>query len=489
MSRILAVVAIILVLASPIYGEMALSGTSNLFYPVGGCVDSNVVGSLAVGAGSTTTSCSWIVAPNLTYSLFAPFTAADTGAIADTTVMDASYGVTSGSLTVVDTSTGSVEVLSNKLKMIGTSSWTTTGVIGPALTKAAGLLYKGTISAHAATTGGLALHSSAALSGTPTHMLNSSTTTLQASATAGGALQAIGALTAGQSYTFEIVAGGWDSTGFPSTSGLYGASYYVKGGTEYATRTRVFQNTGDNTATLYPTISQNGATAESYDDVRATTFTNTAFFTPTAADSFTGTNGDLLTTHALDVGAFTWTKRVADSAWSIDTNTAEMTAAGTNPAKNAGVRYLYIDSAITDAIIDLKVVCDITAAKISGIFFRGSAETANGVNGWDYILFGDGANCDEYVQKTVDGTSTNVFTNTSGTMTNGTYYNLRIILSGNTIRVYRDGVKIGSDISDSFNATATWHGLYTTTALVDKAFDNFTIYPRTSTAYNVLDNY
>lgn len=66
----------------------------------------------------------------ITYLLRANFGGSNSGAISNgTSVETASSGsVQDGTLTVTDTSTGTVEVLSNRLKMAGTNSWGTTGV-------------------------------------------------------------------------------------------------------------------------------------------------------------------------------------------------------------------------------------------------------------------------------------------------------------------------------------------------------------------------
>ncbi len=404
------------------------------------------------------------------------------------------WGMTKGTLNVVDTSTGTVSLTGTTLSIVGSGSGIQTGVYGAGVARALGQTYFIT-SPNNGFTGQLGWNSSAAI--TQASMVNSMrfTTGTDLNAFDGTTPSVIGSITgAGTSYKYAFVLGGADSNGVPfktgdtSSSYLYGSLLFANGGTQYPNWTLLYKQTNNNTVTMYPAIQQAGGT-QAHDNIKIPTSPiSSSIFQPYALDTFTGTNGDnLVSGHTMDVGSG-WTSRVGDSVWRIDTNTGELGTAGTNPAVDANTRYL-VANTVADGIFSLKVKCDTTSPFFNGIVFRNSADTTNGTNEFWYLLRGDGTNCDEYLQRNVDGRATNLYSNASGTMTNGTYYVLTVQAIGNTIRIYRDGVKIGSDITDSFNATAVRSGIgANSVAIIYKAFDNFSVHGATTngngTSYN-----
>ena len=462
----------------------------------------------------------WFYSPNgplfrvkggsISYSLKCPYTSANdscangeiiggsTANCGDATSCDA------GSFTVVDAGAGTVDITSNKVVIMGTSGLNQTYAYSPAFTKSFSKLVRSGMNADAI--------------GIYSHQLGiSSATTLVESTNSvyginlgyiGGLLGwyltsmiPTGVASAATDYISYIILGGYNSSGVPyklgdtKTDYLYGAAGYISGGA-YSVPTLVWREPSSNTGTLYAYIGGRGSGAikMTYDDTRIVNKDLGSVLAPLTMklDTFTATTGTVLTAHTSDVGS-TYTKRVSDAVWQIDTNTAEMTGGGTNPANNATLRYV-VTTAFADGEFDATVRCDITNGAANGLVFRQSAETSNGINLIVYRLVGDGTNCDEYLTKYVDGTPTNIYANASGTMTNTTQYKLRAITRANLLWIYRDGASIigasPAGKAETFNQTATGFGIFAdVTSLTDKAFDNLYAFPITDSAYNVLTGY
>ncbi len=174
-----------------------------------------------------------------------------------------------------------------------------------------------------------------------------------------------------------------------------------------------------------------------------------------------------------DSSGLGWTQRVGDADWRIDTNTAELGVAGTNPSNNASHRYVYVDVGASDFIFEVDVKYDSNSNGRNGVMFRGSAETGSGQNHWIYQLSDVG---DEQLQDAVDGAFVIRDSAAHGAV-NGTSYKLTVIANGTTIRCYRDGV-LKLSFTSAFNQTATRMGLRVDSRrLTDKAFDNVAIFP------------
>jgi hypothetical protein len=188
----------------------------------------------------------------------------------------------------------------------------------------------------------------------------------------------------------------------------------------------------------------------------------------------TDTTGVTLPDHTpdLDPSGNGWTQRIGDATWQIDTNTAKLGVAGTNPGNDANVRHVYVDVGVSDFIFEANVKYDSGANGANGVMFRGSAETGSGINLWQYRLRDNG---NEELREVEDGSVTLRDSAVHGAV-NGTSYKLTVIASGTTIRCYRDGALKLSYASATFNQTATRMGLRADgRQLTDKAFDNVSI--------------
>jgi len=396
------------------------------------------------------------------------------------------WGVSKGSLTVVDTSTGTVSETGTTLSMAGvTGGYTATGAVSPVVTRALGTAFFRTINVTSLSgesfVSGFANANALTLvnqkygvfyDGSGLHAYTGST----------GAVY--GTLSAGTAYKFVTLLGGFDTSGNLYKTGdtvanfKRGFFFLVKGGA-FTNYTLLFNNSvSDATETVYATQSHiTTAQSLTVDDAKIPiTPISSAIFQPFSLDTFTGSNGDVLTAHTMDVGAG-WTKRVADSVFDIDTNTAELETDGSDPLiLPVTARYAYIPT-VADGITDLTVKCDSTLNAQNGLFFRGKADGAVGMNGWAYVLQGDATNCDEYVYLYNNDGGTAIYSNAAGTLTNGTSYALGVQHIGNTIRMYRAGVKIGSDISNATHNDGTWTGIFTdTTSNTNTAFDLFSVF-------------
>ena len=176
-----------------------------------------------------------------------------------------------------------------------------------------------------------------------------------------------------------------------------------------------------------------------------------------------------------------WKQRVGDADWRIDTNTAELGVAGTNPANNAATRYVYVDVGVSDFIFEANVRYDSGVSGANGLIFRGSAETGSGTNLWEYRLDDSG---NERLLEWENGSVTERDSAVHGAV-DQTVYKVTIIANGTTIRVYRDGALKLEYTSATFNQTATWMGLRVDSGrLTDKAFDNVAIFPITDSDWD-----
>ncbi len=119
----------------------------------------------------------------------------------------------------------------------------------------------------------------------------------------------------------------------------------------------------------------------------------------------------------------------------------------------------FINTGVADVSIQATQPIMGGAASFAGILFRYSDDN----NYWRLVNF----NGDTYLQKSVIGVVTTLVGPTSGAANSDV---LKVVLSGNTIKAYRNGVQLGTDQSDSFNSTATRHGIFgalTSAASVD----------------------
>ncbi len=206
-------------------------------------------------------------------------------------------------------------------------------------------------------------------------------------------------------------------------------------------------------------------------------------FQPLFLDTFNTGAGSLDARDAdidVDSSGNGWTQRIGDADWRIDTNTAELGVAGTDPANNGTVRYVYVDVGVSDFIFEADVKFTNTINYSDGLMFRGSAETGSGTNNWVYRL----TLSDELLVEVDDGGVT-VRDTAAQTAVGGTVHKLTVIANGTTIRCYRDGVLKLEYTSATFNQAATRMGLRADDrGLTDKAFDNVAIFPTTDSDWD-----
>ena len=230
----------------------------------------------------------------------------------NTQVLDtAAEGVGIGSLTVVETSTGTVKIVSNELELVGdNASWTTTGVFGStgitrSLGKALVFQYETSSTGHHSRIG---FNTSAAVtSDFGIGAAFSSGAAIQQTKAA-GTYPEIGAYAASTQYSVLVLHGGNDSNGISFTTGdtvgdfLYGDRIFIKGGA-FTNWTLLWDNVDGNDGTLYPLIIRYSNVAGTYDNILIPTnvLDVDTMFQPNFLDTFAGTNDDNLGGHVPEV--------------------------------------------------------------------------------------------------------------------------------------------------------------------------------------------
>ena len=247
-------------------------------------------------------------------------------------------GVESGSLTVVDTSTGTVKVVSNKLELVGNgASSASTGAVAGAVTKALGKALFVTQGAGGFLMGRIGFDDSTALDVTPDpwYLRRNNSIYYWDSTTV-----ILAAITNTTTYKLLFLLGGYDVNGVPFKTGdtvadfLYGVRLLIQEDTDFPTWTLLWTASNDATATLYPQFNQHTAVVKQTIDnilIPTNVLNVNTMFQPNFLDTFTGTNGDsLVTVHEPDVvagvsspGVTAW-QSGADT-WDIQTNKARNT--------------------------------------------------------------------------------------------------------------------------------------------------------------------
>lgn len=194
-------------------------------------------------------------------------------------------------------------------------------------------------------------------------------------------------------------------------------------------------------------------------------------------ETFSGSGSIDEGTPDVDISGNGWTQRVATADWTYDTGKGELTTAGNDPANNEFKRYLYFDISVSDFIFKADVKFDDDVNGRSALMFRGSAETTNGINLWEYRLDTGG---NERLVEWNDGSNVDRAFAVHGAI-DQTVYKLTVIADGQTIKCYRDGVEKLSYTSASFNQTETWMGVHLDVrTLTNRTFDNVAVYDPTS---------
>ncbi len=430
----------------------------------------------------------------LATDLYAPFSVADFTAT-NGQVLYSTRGVQSGSLTVVDTSTGTGKVVGKELEITGTGGWNTTGAYKTVgVTKALG---KAFFSINTYSTRDLKVGWNEGAAITDANSVGFNLTAgadivmpITDSLTSTTAVS-LNTLSVGTDYKLLTLAGGFDTNQIPFKTGdtigdfLYGWHYFIKGG-PFTTWTQLWTTNVNNDSPMYPYLQVHTATATLFDDLLVPTLPLNVdtMFQPLFLDTFnTGTGSLDARQSSIDVDSSGngWTQRVGDADWRIDTATAELGVAGTNPVKNADYRHAYVDVGVSDFIFTADVRFDSTIRGANGLIFRGSAATGNGENQWIYWFDYNGQ---EILYQVEDGSPTVRDTAAHGAV-NQTVYKITAIANGTTIRIYRDGALKLEYTSATFNQTATQMGIRADgRQLTDKAFDNVTIFPTTDSDWD-----
>lgn len=174
----------------------------------------------------------------------------------------------------------------------------------------------------------------------------------------------IGVLVVDTQYQFSVVLGGYDSNKQPWYTGvagsfLYGAAWFIKGGS-FTDWTLLWRDVSQNTATVYPFISQNGtAFTVLADYLRVPVHDYSAVLQPTVADWFTGPNGQSLDAHTpnVQVGGG-WT--IHSGAFQIQGNEAICTNVPGAPnaivTSESGISDIFLRSTATLGINDYAAV-------------------------------------------------------------------------------------------------------------------------------------
>lgn len=312
-------------------------------------------------------------------------------------------------------------------------------------------------------------------------------------------------IVSGETYEYAVVLGGFNSTAWAwdgvSATWDYGAFAFQKTGEAGNWELMHVQPTGG-AATVYPRWASY-STAITIDNLKNPDVDLSSFVAPLANDQFDGTNGQTVEsggtysgTEIFPSGETTWHKRTdectggaGNSVWDINTNKLEFDTGGTDCTNNADYRILYMDVGESDVIAQVNAECDLGNPSWSGLMFRGSAETGSGENHLMFSIHGDGANCDPYLYDMIDGSFTELDSDTAGTMTGGGRYNLLCVVEGNNQDCYINGVPWVAATS-SFNNTATRVGFWHYDLNTGVTYNNFAVWVRgTGGEYNDLDNY
>ncbi len=242
---------------------------------------------------------------SIEYDLKALFTA-DNQTFTNGQVLDtAAEGVEDGSLTVVDTSTGTVKIVDNELEIIGSSGWNTSGIVTTnAVTKQLGLGIFDT--AQNDTTSGLDIFhitdGTTLLNIIKYAWLKPQNGILQVTFK-GGSNIVLGTLTVKTSaMQYLFLCGGYDSNGIAFKTGdtpgdfLYGFRILAKGDV-FVNWTLLWADPNGNDSSLYYQV-QNyyAAKKTTHDNILIPTevLDVDTMFQPNFLDTFTGTNGNPL---------------------------------------------------------------------------------------------------------------------------------------------------------------------------------------------------
>lgn len=411
----------------------------------------------------------------LKYLLRATFDASDQG-YADAQVLDTvAEGVLDGQLTVVEVD-GTLAIVSNKCASTaqGAPTYGNLGFYSQGITKALGttLLWGWNRTAGAAGVGwsdGIALESAFFLDYSIYHHTG---TIIWCNRNNTGINRQLAAVALSTDYEGAIVLGGYDVNGMPWRSGqtaasyLYGAAFFIKGGT-YSTWTLIWRMSAGNETPLYAQATYYDA-VDALDDFRVPDLDLSAVLQPTCLSTFTAANGTSLDAITPEVGG-AWTEQAGQIE--IQSNRAK------EPDSASAIAT--VDSGISDVIIDAILhVPTGSGGDYPAVVCRYSGNTAS----WLALIDIDQSKLFiyEYNGGLAERASAAV------ALSLDTDYEVRIIADGQQIDCFVDGGNKVSYGSAAFNEAQTEHGLR---LAPDNVADNFAVFARTSSVYeSTLDS-
>jgi len=407
----------------------------------------------------------------LSYTLRALFNRADTGVLAAGDLeVQAPGSVQDGSIVIDDTSTGTVEVMGNELKVVGPNAWDTTGfhsatpvprVIGNVI--GMDLRYNLTNKQAIITVNNSANHL----------LANNEWYLGQASGSAtglvmkivGGAAIKIADYAAATTYNVRFVLGGYDINGVPYKSGdtkanfTYGVAVFIKGGA-FTAYTLLWKTSVGSAANLYAGLNALHSTGQYFvDNIVAPVADKSAVLQPVHLDTFTDVNGTNITAHTPDVGG---SATVLSGTLNIQSNQI-------NAVSNTGGEASVVYTAPSDGLFE---VITKQAIGSDGIRFR----SVDVNNTWLARAAGTSGLLELYDRQA--GTWT---LRASVAITKAIDGKITVITDGPTITAFYNDTQTITFTSALYQ-TATIAGPYTD--FVGNKLDNFAIYNRTAPAYD-----
>lgn len=418
-------------------------------------------------------------AATLTYLLKTNFAGATPATLANGQVLDtAAEGVVTGSLTVVDTSTGINQIADNALKITGTSpaAWDVTGHGSAlAIARAEGRVYKVKLSLTGSGSGDSSIvglngtSGSLALSTRKHTFVFGGGLALYCTVGNGSLDYSQGAYAAATEYQIAIVLR------------ATGAFYFIKGGV-YSTWTLLVVDASESTANLY-------AAAQCYSNTRvlsilAEKITETLYpdlVQTVAEDSFTDTNGIVLTSHTPEKGG-AWTRiRNYSSSTAVAQVEIEGNLARCDISSGSGdvVQAYVMDTGVADVLVTADITLCSFALNNEGLYARANTTPifTAGHRSCRFTL----ENSDNYIRiAELYDTTGAVRASTASTLTVGnTYPSVQLLVVGTTAVGIANGATVTATLSNQ--ATDTFCGVETASAsaYVGTKIDNFKVYPAT----------
>ncbi len=425
---------------------------------------------VVLGAGLEGVKLSGVTINRFTYFIRATWDSASNQGYVDTQLLDtAGEGVEDGELVVIEID-GTLAVVSNKMAFTaqGTPIWGDLGLLSQAKTRSVGRGLFGTLNlTDTVLVCGMVWNNSRSVNITGgatdrwgffigSDLLKTAFMTASVD---------VAAIVDNTAYSLAAILGGFDVNGVPDSTGTYGLAFFVEGGI-YTTWTRLFQDEEDNTDPLYAVFSNHSANG-TLDNFLVPSYDFSAVLQPIALDTFTGSNGDDLGTHAMDVDpdGNDWTEQVGN--FEIQSNKAVTTG---------GAGIVDFDAGIADIVYRAEVTTPGAGTTAGGLVLRGVDYTGATEDYW-YIKITPGtAGNDFEIIEYVDGTPTSRAA-ADVDFAVGTAFLITVITDDEAISAWVDGADGITYGSAATGKTATQHGLRDE-GTANLLFDNVVVYPR-----------